>query len=313
MSTLNPVHRKTRIFILAALGVLAVAEAQKNCVKGIPCGGSCISANYTCRIGTPTSTAPASAAPATTTGTPGTGWIFTDNTAVTPIINTVFKPGGWTIRATYRLPNVTNATLATTLKAALQNVLPDHVMYDRPNNTPGTFVARNALRTKGVIAYAHTRPEGITVYLTVLDLTSNAQFTDQPRTALELQQALAIQPATTSDTPLRVFAPAPASWDATTARLILPLACGAPTDVTITPPASARSLTFTPTVSGNANVAITVTINGTVTHTQPSVTPGVPITVNATVTATDTVTVKVTPAAGTCGITVTLDGLRFTP
>lgn len=41
-----------------ALSVLVIAlfatsaEAQKRCVKGIPCGNSCISASKTCRIGT---------------------------------------------------------------------------------------------------------------------------------------------------------------------------------------------------------------------------------------------------------------------
>ena len=31
-------------------------EAQRNCVKGKPCGNSCIAASKTCRIGTPSST-----------------------------------------------------------------------------------------------------------------------------------------------------------------------------------------------------------------------------------------------------------------
>ncbi len=34
----------------------APALAQKKCVKGIPCGNTCIAANKTCRVGTPSST-----------------------------------------------------------------------------------------------------------------------------------------------------------------------------------------------------------------------------------------------------------------
>lgn len=59
---------------LAAVLLLAAspALAQKRCVKGIPCGGTCISATKTCRVGTGSATrAPApkpdTAAPASDT------------------------------------------------------------------------------------------------------------------------------------------------------------------------------------------------------------------------------------------------------
>jgi hypothetical protein len=43
-----------RILIVLLLIVMATpAAAQKRCVKGIPCGNSCIAANKTCRIGAP--------------------------------------------------------------------------------------------------------------------------------------------------------------------------------------------------------------------------------------------------------------------
>lgn len=44
---------------LTALAILpALAEAQRRCSKGIPCGNSCISATKTCRIGGSEPTAP---------------------------------------------------------------------------------------------------------------------------------------------------------------------------------------------------------------------------------------------------------------
>jgi deoxyribonuclease I len=45
-----------RIVIAVAmiLTLSASAEAQRNCKKGIPCGGTCISATKTCHVGTPT-------------------------------------------------------------------------------------------------------------------------------------------------------------------------------------------------------------------------------------------------------------------
>jgi hypothetical protein len=46
--------RWTLVVLFLAL-VSTSAEAQKRCVKGIPCGNTCISANKTCRIGSPAS------------------------------------------------------------------------------------------------------------------------------------------------------------------------------------------------------------------------------------------------------------------
>lgn len=46
--------RRLLLPILAAiLLVPATADAQKRCVKGKPCGNTCIAVNKTCRIGTP--------------------------------------------------------------------------------------------------------------------------------------------------------------------------------------------------------------------------------------------------------------------
>jgi len=45
------------ILALVALTVSAAsADAQRNCKKGIPCGGSCISATKVCRVGSGTAT-----------------------------------------------------------------------------------------------------------------------------------------------------------------------------------------------------------------------------------------------------------------
>ena len=43
------------VICLTLLGTTSL-EAQRNCVKGKPCGNSCIAASKTCRIGTPSST-----------------------------------------------------------------------------------------------------------------------------------------------------------------------------------------------------------------------------------------------------------------
>lgn len=54
---------RTRVPIFPLLAVLAVlasavpADAQKHCVKGKPCGNTCIARNKTCRVGTGTATA----------------------------------------------------------------------------------------------------------------------------------------------------------------------------------------------------------------------------------------------------------------
>ncbi len=41
------------LLLAAAVLAAAPAQAQKKCVKGIPCGNTCIAANKTCRVGTP--------------------------------------------------------------------------------------------------------------------------------------------------------------------------------------------------------------------------------------------------------------------
>jgi hypothetical protein len=47
---------RTAILVVAFLAAGATsAVAQKRCTKGIPCGNTCIAANKTCRVGTPTS------------------------------------------------------------------------------------------------------------------------------------------------------------------------------------------------------------------------------------------------------------------
>jgi len=58
------------LFLAAGLLLLAsAASAQRRCVKGIPCGGSCISASKTCRIGTGSATSESPARP-TSSGSP---------------------------------------------------------------------------------------------------------------------------------------------------------------------------------------------------------------------------------------------------
>ena len=50
---------KRLVLLLAALLVLpVVADAQKRCVKGKPCGNTCIARNRTCRVGTPPAASP---------------------------------------------------------------------------------------------------------------------------------------------------------------------------------------------------------------------------------------------------------------
>lgn len=39
--------------LVAVILAATPAHAQKKCVKGIPCGNTCIAANKTCRVGTP--------------------------------------------------------------------------------------------------------------------------------------------------------------------------------------------------------------------------------------------------------------------
>lgn len=56
------------LFSIATLAAFStVADAQKRCVKGKPCGNTCIAASKTCRVGTPSYTPPPS--PTTTTAT----------------------------------------------------------------------------------------------------------------------------------------------------------------------------------------------------------------------------------------------------
>ena len=48
---------RLHILVLGILaGLSSVASAQRNCKKGIPCGGSCIAASKVCRVGLPTPT-----------------------------------------------------------------------------------------------------------------------------------------------------------------------------------------------------------------------------------------------------------------
>ena len=58
---MRPFYRLIWLCVL----IPSMLSAQKNCKKGIPCGGTCIAANKVCRVGTPASTpAPTSASPA---------------------------------------------------------------------------------------------------------------------------------------------------------------------------------------------------------------------------------------------------------
>lgn len=43
---------RVAIAFVLLLTVSGTASAQRRCVKGIPCGGTCISATKTCRVGT---------------------------------------------------------------------------------------------------------------------------------------------------------------------------------------------------------------------------------------------------------------------
>jgi len=67
------------VLVLLALLVPAALAAQKQCKKGIPCGGSCISATKTCRIGaaaaakTPVPNATAAQTTRPVAGPPATG------------------------------------------------------------------------------------------------------------------------------------------------------------------------------------------------------------------------------------------------
>ena len=55
-----------RLIVLVVAALIAfpgAAEAQKKCVKGKPCGNTCIAVNKTCRVGTPSYTPPPSQTP----------------------------------------------------------------------------------------------------------------------------------------------------------------------------------------------------------------------------------------------------------
>ena len=57
---------RTLLTLLFVILTPSILDAQRNCVKGKPCGRSCIARDKVCRIGTPTTTtprAPAAAAP----------------------------------------------------------------------------------------------------------------------------------------------------------------------------------------------------------------------------------------------------------
>jgi hypothetical protein len=68
-------HLRLPAIVLSLSALSAEAGAQKRCTKGIPCGGTCISADKVCRVGSPSST-PSSkpgsrpSAPATRPSTP---------------------------------------------------------------------------------------------------------------------------------------------------------------------------------------------------------------------------------------------------
>jgi hypothetical protein len=50
-----------RLLVLAVGCLVAfpvIADAQRKCVKGKPCGNTCIAVNKTCRVGTPSYSAP---------------------------------------------------------------------------------------------------------------------------------------------------------------------------------------------------------------------------------------------------------------
>ena len=47
------------MLVLVSMATPRHVHAQKNCKKGIPCGNSCIAANKTCRVGTPSSSSKA--------------------------------------------------------------------------------------------------------------------------------------------------------------------------------------------------------------------------------------------------------------
>ncbi len=58
-----------RLVLLAVAALIAfpvAADAQKRCVKGKPCGNTCIAANKTCRVGAPSYTPPSPTPPAAT-------------------------------------------------------------------------------------------------------------------------------------------------------------------------------------------------------------------------------------------------------
>ncbi len=87
----------TRAAVLIAFALFslapAVTEAQRRCVKGIPCGNSCIAANKVCRKGPPASPpasrpTPPAPAPRDSTRPPAP----TDTTKQTPAPRTTTGP-----------------------------------------------------------------------------------------------------------------------------------------------------------------------------------------------------------------------------
>ena len=74
--------RLSRVVLLLVVCALNL-QAQKRCVKGIPCGNSCIAANKTCRIGTPSTTSERAEPKTVSTGTAKKDSVASDSSGKT--------------------------------------------------------------------------------------------------------------------------------------------------------------------------------------------------------------------------------------
>lgn len=129
------VQRVTWAVVLCAL-VGGEAHAQKRCTKGIPCGGTCISASKTCRVGSPSpspapSTRPPSG-PARVLEMPDTAGRSAPATSRAGV--QIFQPGGIVVMLNVGKAAAMDSVLAAFMAAdiAVDNATPAGIVVSVP-------------------------------------------------------------------------------------------------------------------------------------------------------------------------------------
>jgi hypothetical protein len=154
-----------RIALLLFAGILSVLplrlEAQRNCTKGIPCGGSCIAATKTCHVGTAGAAAPPAA----------TGPTAAPRAVAAPQAATSMDAGGrW----------IADPFLKNAYPMACPNGQSLASDAARARRTPRTFASREAVVAAGYAAIEAGCPTAIPA----VDLTApSSAYAAQPLTA----------------------------------------------------------------------------------------------------------------------------------